>query len=69
MDIGNMKARSSGSTKLVVSPNKAYLDMRPFTTTIMSLWLLIGEPLTPNQGRLLPGFCPYRNSFSARQYD
>ena len=65
MTIGNWKARSSGSAHILISPNSAYFDMRPYSTSIFSLWLLLSEPLYPRMASFMPGFCPYRNTFSA----
>ncbi len=41
LSIGNWGARSTGSAELLVSPNSAYFDMRPYSTSIFSLWLLL----------------------------
>lgn len=48
MSIGNWKARSSGAAHVLVSPNSAYFDMRPYSVSIFSLWLLLSEPLYPS---------------------
>ena len=45
LTIGNYQARSSASTKMAVSPNPAYIDMRPWWLSVFSASLLLGFPL------------------------
>ena len=66
LTIGNYNARSSAASKIAVSPNPAYVDMRPWWLSVFSASLLLGFPLE-GKGRLMPGFCPFRTSFNMEQ--
>lgn len=45
LKIGNYRARSSAASKITVSPNPAYVDMRPWWLSVFSASLLLGFPL------------------------
>ena len=66
LTIGNYRARSTAASKITVSPNPAYVDIRPWWLSVFSASLLLGFPLQ-NNGRLMPGFCPFRTSLSTEQ--
>lgn len=66
LEVGNYKARSSAASKITVSPNPAYVDMRPWWLSVFSASLLLGFPLE-GSGRLMPGFCPFRTSLNSEQ--
>ena len=69
LTLGNYRARSSAASKVTVSPNPAYIDMRPWWLSVFSASLLLGFPLQGG-GRLMPGFCPFRTSLNEEQvYD
>ena len=45
LTIGNYRGRSSASSKIAVSPNPAYVDLRPWWMSVFSASLLLGFPI------------------------
>ena len=66
LNLGNYEPRSSAATKFTVSPNPAYIDMKPWWLSVFSASLLLGFPLQAS-GRLMPGFCPFRTNLNNEQ--
>ena len=45
LTVGNYLGRSSAASKIAISPNPAYVDMRPWWLSVFSGSLLLGFPL------------------------
>lgn len=59
IEIGNSRARSTQSAKVLISPNDAYVQAGPYWISVFSAQMLLQIPET-HSGRLAPGFCPFR---------
>ena len=57
--LGNEYATSSSTMTFLASTNYAYLTAKPWWMAFFSLTLLLRDAIVFN-GRLTPGFCPYR---------
>lgn len=66
LKVGNYRGRSSVASKIAISPNAAYIDMKPWWMSMISASLLLDFPLEAS-GRLQPGFCPFRTSMNGAQ--
>ena len=66
IQIGNVNARSSQSSRMIISPNEAYIQAGPWWITVFSSQMLLGLP-EAHTGRLAPGFCPFRPEIDVTQ--
>ena len=58
-DVGNIGAQSTHALRYFLSTKSAYIDMKPWWVSTFSATLLLSAKYS-FQGRLAPGFCPWK---------